>query len=86
LHINILGTQSASVIDRLHVQVLDSSGDLLGMLAIYTNQNATTGYVLHNLNMTPYLGQPVKLRFDGVAAGLPTQTVFELDNVTLTVQ
>ena len=86
LHVNILGTQSASVIDRLHVQVLNSSGTLLGSLALFTNQNASTGYVLRNLNMTPYIGQTVKIQFDGVAAGLPTQTVFEVDDATLTVQ
>jgi subtilase family serine protease len=86
LHVNVQGTQSTSAVDRLDVRVYDSAGNLLGTLQRFTNLNASTGYVTHSLNMTPYIGRTVKIQFDGVAAGLPTQTVFELDNVTLNVQ
>jgi len=86
LRVFVQGTQSATVVDRLRVQVTDVAGNVLGTLKTYTNLNASTGYVSRSLDMTPYLGQNVKLKFLGVAAGTPTDTAFELDDVTLTVQ
>jgi len=86
LYINVQGTQSVAAVDRLHVQVFDTAGNLLGTPKSFTNLQASSGYINRTVDMTPYLGQTVKIRFDGVTVGLPTQTIFELDNVTLNVQ
>jgi len=70
--------------DRLYVRVY-SSGTLLATLASYSNLDAAPGYALHTLDMTPYIGQKVKLVFIGVnGATLPTS--WNLDDVALTAQ
>jgi len=86
LRVNVQGTQSATVVDRLNVLVYDSAGTLLGTAKTFTNLYASAGYVTRNIDMTPYIGQTVKIKFSGVGAGNPTDTLFQMDNVTLSVQ
>ena len=71
--------------DTLRVQVLNSSGTVLGTLATYSNVNAASGYSLHSLNMNAYIGQTVQIRFYG-HEDWSLATSFVIDDVTLTVQ
>jgi subtilase family serine protease len=86
LRVDIQGTQSGSVVDRLHVMIYDNAGTLLATPKVYTNLYASAGYVTRTVDMTPYIGQIVRIKFSGVGAGDPTDTAFEMDNVTLSVQ
>jgi len=85
LHINTAETTTSTAYDKLTVQVLNSSGSVLATLATYSNLNAASGYVLKSLNMTPYIGQTVTVRFTGTEDA-SLQTSFVLDDVTLTAQ
>jgi serine protease len=71
--------------DTLRVQVLNSSGTVLATLATYSNVNAASGYSLHSLNMSAYIGQTVQIRFYG-HEDWSLATSFVIDDVTLTVQ
>ena len=77
--------QANAVYDKLVVQVVNSSGTVLGTLASYSNLNASNGYQLRSLNMLPYKGQAVRLVFkmteDAVA-----QTSFLVDKISLQVR
>jgi subtilase family serine protease len=85
LHIDTAETTSSSAYDKLTVQVLNSSGTVLGTLATFSNLNKVTGYAVHTANLAPYIGQTVTIRFRGVE-DYSLQTSFVLDDVTLTVQ
>jgi subtilase family serine protease len=85
LHIDTAETTTTTAYDKLTVQVLNSGGSVLATLATYSNLNAATGYTLHSLNMTPYIGQTVTIKFTGTEDS-SLQTSFVLDDVTLTVQ
>jgi serine protease len=84
LHIDTRETGSTAY-DTLKVQVLNSSGTVLGTLATYSNVNAASGYSLKSLDMSAYIGQSVKIRFLG-AEDSSLATSFVIDDVTLTVQ
>jgi subtilase family serine protease len=74
----------ASANDNLNVQVY-VGGVLDSTLATYSNLDATSGYVVHNLDMSAYIGQTVTLKFLGSNnATLPT--TWYLDDVTLMAQ
>lgn len=85
LHVDTQETTTSAAYDKLTVQVLGSSGTVLATLATYSNLNAGTGYVLKSLNMTPYIGQAVTIKFTGTEDS-SLATSFALDDVTLTVQ
>jgi len=84
LHIDTAETTTTSAYDKLTVQVLNSAGSVLATLATYSNLNAATGYVLKSLNMTPYVGQTVTIKFTGTEDS-SAQTSFVVDDLTLTV-
>jgi len=69
--------------DVLYVRVYSATGTLLATLGTYSNLDASSGYVQHNLNMTPYIGQTVQVDFVGVNSAT-LETTWDLDNVTLT--
>ncbi len=71
--------------DTLKLQVLNTSGTVLGTLATFSNLNAASGYVQHTANLKPYIGQTVVIKFTG-SEDSSLQTSFVLDDVTLTVQ
>ena len=71
--------------DTLAVQVLNTSGTVLGTLATYSNVNAATGYALKSLSMNAYIGKTVKLRFKGSEDG-SLATSFIIDDVSMVVQ
>ena len=85
LHIDTAETTTTTAYDKLTVQVLNSSGSVLATLATYSNLNAASGYVLKSLNMTPYIGQAVTIRFTGTEDS-SAATSFVLDDITLTVK
>jgi len=85
LHVNTAETTRTSAYDTLTVQVLNTSGTVLGTLATYSNLNAATGYVQRTFNMAAYIGKTVVLRFTGKEDS-SLATSFVLDDVTLNVQ
>jgi PKD repeat protein len=66
--------------DYLTVSVNDSAGTQLAKLASFSNLDASSGYVLHAFDLTPFIGQTVKIRLQGNNdASLPT--AWSIDNV-----
>jgi hypothetical protein len=84
MHIDTAETGTTAY-DKLAVQVTDTAGTVLGTLYTYSNLNKNTGYSVHNLTMTPYIGQTVIVKFVG-SENSSRQTSFVLDDVTLNVQ
>jgi hypothetical protein len=85
LHIDTAETTTSTAYDTLSVQVLNTSGTVLGTLATFSNLNAANGYVQHSYNLTSYIGKTVVLKFTGKEDS-SAQTSFVLDDVTLNVQ
>jgi hypothetical protein len=83
LHIDTAETGSTAY-DTLKVQVLNSSGTVLGTLATYSNTNANSGYAQHTFDLSAYAGQTVTLKFTGVE-GSKLQTSFVVDDTALNV-
>ncbi|HEY3868249.1 MAG TPA: putative Ig domain-containing protein [Actinocrinis sp.] len=84
LHINTAETSTSTAYDTLAVQVLNSSGTVLGTLATYSNLNANTGYAQHSFSLSAYAGQTVTLKFTG-AEDYTKQTSFVLDDTAVNV-
>jgi hypothetical protein len=84
LHIDTAETSTTTAYDTLSVQVLNSSGTVLGTLATYSNLNAASGYSQHSFNLASYIGQTVTLRFTGTEDS-SAQTSFVLDDNALNV-
>ncbi|HTR91983.1 MAG TPA: phospholipase D-like domain-containing protein [Trebonia sp.] len=84
LHINTAETSTTKAYDTLSVQVLNSSGTVLGTLATFSNLNAATGYVQHTYSLSAYAGQTVTLKFTG-AEDYVYQTSFVVDDTALNV-
>ncbi|HEY2345490.1 MAG TPA: protease pro-enzyme activation domain-containing protein [Xanthomonadaceae bacterium] len=77
-------TTTTAANDVLSVQVTDTSGNLLATLATYSNLDATDGYALKSLDMTPYVGQTVRVKFLATNNGsLPT--TWAIDDVSVAV-
>ena len=64
LHIDTTQTGS-TVHDTLNVQVLSSSGSVLGTLATFSNANAASGYTQHSYSLSAYAGQTITLKLTG---------------------
>lgn len=71
--------------DTLQVQVLNTTGTVLGTLATFSNANAAPGFASKTLSMTPYIGKTVKIRFLGVEDST-LATSFIIDDISLLVQ
>jgi hypothetical protein len=84
LHIDTAETSKTTAYDTLNVQVLNSSGTVLGTLATYSNLNAATGYVQHSFSLSAYAGQTVTLKFTG-AEDYTKQTSFVIDDTAVNV-
>ena len=54
-------------------------------LATYSNTNASSGYVLHTIDLGAYKGQTVQVNFYGVEDG-SLQTSFVIDDVSVKTQ
>ena len=84
LHIDTAETSKTTAYDTLKVQVLNSSGTVLGTLATFSNLNAATGYVQHTYSLASYVGQNVTLKFTG-SEDKELQTSFVIDDTALNV-
>ncbi|MEY9893615.1 hypothetical protein ABIA31_007295 [Catenulispora sp. MAP5-51] len=84
LHIDTAETSTSTAYDTLKVQVLNSSGTVLGTLATYSNLNHNTGYAQHSFSLASYIGQNVTLKFTG-AEDSSLQTSFVVDDNALNV-
>ncbi|WP_042426571.1 putative Ig domain-containing protein [Streptacidiphilus anmyonensis] len=82
LHVDTAETTTTTAYDTLKVQVLNSSGTVLGTLATYSNLNAASGYTQHSFNLSSYAGQTVTLKFTG-AEDSSAQTSFVIDDTAL---
>ncbi|MEY9847964.1 putative Ig domain-containing protein [Streptacidiphilus sp. MAP5-3] len=82
LHIDTAETTTTTAYDTLKVQVLNSSGTVLGTLATYSNLNAANGYSQHSFNLSSYAGQTVTLKFTG-SEDASLQTSFVVDDTAL---
>jgi hypothetical protein len=84
LHIDTAETSTTTASDTLTVQVLNSSGTVLGTLATYSNLNHNTGYTQHTFSLAAYAGQSVTLKFTG-SENSTKQTSFAVDDTALNV-
>jgi PKD repeat protein len=84
LHIDTAETTTSTTYDTLNVQVLNSSGAVLGTLATYSNLNHNTGYSQRTFNLASYAGQKVTLKFTGTE-DYTKQTSFVLDDTAINV-
>ncbi|MET7729855.1 hydrolase [Streptomyces sp. NPDC005402] len=84
LHVDTAETTTSTAYDTLKVQVLNSSGTVLGTLATYSNLNAGSGYTQRSFNLAGYAGQTVTLKFTGTE-GSTLQTSFVIDDTALNV-
>jgi PKD repeat protein len=84
LHVDTAETSTTTAYDTLKVQVLNSSGTVLGTLHTYSNLDHNTGYAQHTFDLSPYAGQTVTLKFTG-AEDYTKQTSFVLDDTAINV-
>ncbi|MFB7506949.1 hydrolase [Streptomyces broussonetiae] len=84
LHIDTAETTTSTAYDTLKVQVLNSSGTVLGTLATYSNLNAASGYTQRSFDLSSYAGQTVTLKLTGTE-GSKYQTSFVVDDTALNV-
>ncbi|MGW1747434.1 hydrolase [Streptomyces sp. NPDC002092] len=84
LHVDTAETSTSTAYDTLKVQVLSSSGTVLGTLATYSNLNAASGYTQRSFSLAGYAGQTVTLKFTGTE-GSTLQTSFVIDDTALNV-
>ena len=84
LHIDTAETSTTTAYDTLTVQVLNSSGTVLGTLATYSNLNHITGYAQHSFSLSAYAGQTVTLKFTG-SEDYTKQTSFVVDDTAVNV-
>ncbi|HEU4952017.1 MAG TPA: M4 family metallopeptidase [Holophagaceae bacterium] len=81
LHIDTSETTTTTAYDTLKVQVLSTSGTVLGTLATFSNLNAASGYTQHSYSLGAYAGKTVVIKFLGVEDS-SLQTSFVLDDVS----
>jgi PKD repeat protein len=84
LHTTTAETTTSTRADVLFVRIYGTDGTLLATLAIYSNLDATGGYVLRNLDMSPYVGKTVRVEFVGANNGT-LGTTWDVDDVTVRV-
>jgi hypothetical protein len=84
LHVDTAETSTSTAYDTLKVQVLDTSGTVLGTLATYSNLNAASGYTQRAFSLSGYAGRTVTLKFTGTE-GSTLQTSFVIDDTALNV-
>ncbi|WP_063628123.1 putative Ig domain-containing protein [Actinospica robiniae] len=84
LHIDTAETTTTTAYDTLKVQVLNSSGTVLGTLATFSNLNHNSGYTQHSYSLASYVGQTVTLKFTG-SEDASLYTDFVVDDNALNV-
>src|SRR5262249_6381966 len=61
LHIDTAETTTTTAFDKFTVQVRNSSGTVLSMLATFSNLNAAAGYQLRTFDLTSFKGQTIQI-------------------------
>jgi hypothetical protein len=84
LHVDTAETSTTSAFDTLAVQVLSSSGTVLGTLHTYSNLDHNTGYAQRTFDLSAYAGQTVTLKLTGTEDSTQ-QTSFVVDDAALNV-
>jgi Putative Ig domain/PLD-like domain len=84
LHIDTARTTKTTAYDTMKVQLLNSSGTVLGTLATFSNLNAGTGYTQYFYNVSGYAGQTVTLKFTGKQTS-DKETSFVIDDTALNI-
>lgn len=84
LHIDTSETTTTTKYDTLTVQVLNSSGTVLGTLATYSNLDRNTGYAQKSFSLAGYAGQAITLKFTGTEDA-SLQTSFVIDDTAVNV-
>ena len=84
LHIDTAETSTSKAYDTLSVQVLSSSGAVLGTVGSFSNLNHNTGYAQQTANLAAYAGQPITLKFTGTEDS-EYQTSFVVDDTAINV-
>ncbi len=82
LHIDTAETTTTTAYDTLTVQVLNSSGTVLGTLATFSNLSHNTGYAQHTYSLAAYAGQAITLKFTG-SEDFTKQTSFVIDDTAI---
>jgi len=85
LHVDTAETTTTLRHDQLTVRVTDASNNVLAVLATYSNLDHASGYVTHTFDLTPYIGQTIKIKFTG-NENSSLQTSFVLDDVTVVLR
>ncbi|HEV2638847.1 MAG TPA: phospholipase D-like domain-containing protein [Actinocrinis sp.] len=84
LHVDTAETSTTTAYDTLTIQVLNSSGTVLGTVGTYSNLNHNTGYTQHTFSLAAYAGQTVTLKFTGTE-DYTKQTSFVVDDTAINV-
>ncbi|MCX4745232.1 putative Ig domain-containing protein [Kitasatospora sp. NBC_01287] len=84
LHVDTAETSKTTAYDTLKVQVLNSSGTVLGTVGSFSNLNHNTGYAQQTANLSAYAGQTVTLKFTGTEDS-EYQTSFVIDDTAVNV-
>ncbi|HVT45056.1 MAG TPA: S8 family peptidase [Thermoanaerobaculia bacterium] len=84
LKIDTAETTTSTAYDKLHVQVLNSSGSVLTTLATYSNLNKSSSYSLKSFSVLAYKGQTIRIRFYATEDS-SLQTSFLVDSTSLNV-
>jgi hypothetical protein len=85
LHVDTAETSTTTAFDTLAVQIRNSSGTLLATLATYSNLNAGSGYAQKTFDLSPYIGQTIRVYLTATEDSLD-QTSFVVDDFALNVQ
>ena len=83
LHVDTAETTTTAAYDTLTLQVLNSAGQVIGTIGKWSNLNHNTGYSLQTIDMSPYVGQTVTIKFTGTE-DFEYQTSFVIDDTSLT--
>jgi hypothetical protein len=84
LHIDTAETTTTTAYDTLSVQILNSSGAVLGTVGSFSNLNAASGYTQRTANLAAYAGQTITLKFTG-SEDYEDQTSFVVDDTAINV-
>ncbi|MEP7010170.1 MAG: peptidoglycan DD-metalloendopeptidase family protein [Acidobacteriota bacterium] len=71
--------------DFLNATLQKSSGSFLSSLRLYSNQDASSGYVRREFNLINFVGQTIRLHFLGTTNNDSQPTIFRVDDVRLDI-
>ncbi len=75
---------TTSAKDKLKIEVLNSSGQVLAVLATYSNLNKSSTYWQKSFNLSGYIGTTIRIRFNG-SEDSSRQTSFLIDDTAVNI-